>query len=180
MAVQAFDAAADALVARVRTEPAVDRAMYLLSQVGDDGRVWIAAAALEAVRRDRPVARFLHAVVWLGLESAVVNLGIKRLVRRPRPAAMAGRVHAHDLRRPTDTSFPSGHAASAATMAVLLSDGSPLAPAYGALAVGIGVSRVHVGVHHGSDVAAGWILGALFGLLARRTADEMLRSTSPD
>ncbi|MFZ4519221.1 MAG: phosphatase PAP2 family protein [Microthrixaceae bacterium] len=176
-ALRAVDRGAHALVARTCANPSVDRLMYLLSGLGDDGRIWIGAAAFEALRRDRPGARFLHSVAWLGIESAVVNLGMKRLVRRPRPAG--GREHTHELRRPTDTSFPSGHAASAATMAVLLSEGSPLAPAYGLLAVGIGVSRVHVGVHHGSDVAAGWAVGVLFGLLARRTGAELFRPTSP-
>jgi membrane-associated phospholipid phosphatase len=51
---------------------------------------------------------------------------------------------------------------------VLLSEDSPLAPIWIALAAGIGASRVHVGVHHGSDVAAGWGVGVGFGLVARR------------
>jgi len=158
--------------------PGMDNAMYALSWLGDDGRVWFAASAFEGVRRGRPVPWFLHSVAWLGLESALVNLVMKRIVRRPRPAASARRDPAHDLRIPTDTSFPSGHAASAATMSILLSDGSPLAPVYLPLAVGIGASRVYVGVHHGTDVLVGWGVGALCGFLGRATArrlDHQLR-----
>jgi undecaprenyl-diphosphatase len=146
--------------------------MYRLSWLGDDGRVWFVAAAFEAVRRGRPLPRFLHSVAWLGVESAVVNLVVKKVVRRPRP--LDQREHARDLRIPTDTSFPSGHAASAATMAVLLSHDSPMAPVYLALAAGIGASRVHVGVHHGSDVVVGWAVGTVFGAIGRRSGRHLM------
>ncbi|MEZ5239905.1 MAG: hypothetical protein R2716_13465 [Microthrixaceae bacterium] len=46
---------------------------------------------------------------------------------------------------PADTSFPSGHAASGALMAVILSESSPMAPVWVLLALGIGASRAHVG-----------------------------------
>lgn len=173
-----FDDAAAALALRARQRPSLDRAMYLLSAGGDDGRVWFAAAAVEAARVRSP-RRFLVLVGWLGIESAVVNLGIKRMARRPRPDAVTE--HEHRLRIPTDTSFPSGHAASSAVMAVLLSEDSPLAPLWVALALGIGASRVHVGVHHGSDVVAGWGVGAAFGLLARRLgASAAVRAVDVD
>lgn len=161
--VERFDDAAAKLALSARRRPRVDRAMYTLSMLGDDGRVWIAAAALEATRA-RSTRRFLHAVTWLAVGSAIVNGPIKMTARRPRPDPLTE--HEHRLRIPTGTSFPSGHAASAATMAVILADGSPLWPVWTALAAGIGVSRVHVGVHHGSDVVAGWVTGAAFGLLA--------------
>ena len=163
--VACIDDAAAALALRARGRPVVNRAMYLLSEWGDDGRIWFAASAVEATRVRSP-RRFLTLVGWLGIESAVVNLGIKRIARRPRPDMMTE--HEHRLRIPTDTSFPSGHAASSGLMAVVLSQGSPLAPLWVALALGVGASRVHVGVHHGSDVVAGWAVGAAFGVVARR------------
>lgn len=163
--VERFDDAAAALALRSRQVRPLDRTMYALSRWGDDGRLWIAASAIEAARVRSP-RRFVALVAWLGAESALVNLGIKRLARRPRPDVITD--HEFWLRIPTDTSFPSGHAASSALMAVLLSDRSPLAPLWVAAAVGVGASRVHVGVHHGSDVAAGWLVGAGLGVLARR------------
>lgn len=147
-----------------RRHPLVNRVMYTLSMLGDDGRVWIGAAVFEASRRPRSLPSFLHTVSWLGIESATVNLGLKRVVERPRPLQLDA--HAHRLRTPQDTSFPSGHASSAAAMAVILSSGSRLAPLWVTLAAGIGLSRVHVGVHHASDVLAGWAIGAAFGFLA--------------
>ncbi len=171
--VEHLDDRAAALALRARQVPSIDRAMYVLSTCGDDGRIWFAGAAVEALRVRSP-RRFLTLVGWLGIESAVVNLGIKRVARRPRPDVITE--HEHWLRIPTDTSFPSGHAASSALMAVLLSEGSPLAPLWVALAAGIGASRVHVGVHHGSDVLAGWGVGVGFGLAVRRLS----RRAHPD
>jgi undecaprenyl-diphosphatase len=163
-AVERFDDAAAALALRSRRVRALDRTMYTLSSWGDDGRVWFVASAVEAARV-RSARRFVVLVGWLGVESAVVNLGLKRVARRPRPETVTD--HEFWLRIPSDTSFPSGHAASSALMAVLLSEDSPFAPIWVALAAGIGASRVHVGVHHGSDVAAGWMVGALMGVAVR-------------
>lgn len=166
MWVERFDDAAAVLALRSRRVPGWDRAMYLASTCGDDGRIWIAAAAFEAARVRSP-RRFAVLVGALAAESAVVNLGIKKVARRPRPDGVTE--HEFWLRIPTDTSFPSGHAASSALMAVLLSERSPFAPIWVALAAGIGASRVHVGVHHGSDVVAGWAVGAAMAATLRAT-----------
>ncbi len=165
-AVQAVDDAAARLALGLRRHPTSNRAMYLLSSLGDDGRIWVAASALEAAMSDRPQRRFGHAMAWLGLESFVVNKVIKLLVRRARPVPLTE--HEHHLRIPRDSSFPSGHAASAATMATILWEPGPRGVAYIGLAGAIGLSRVAVGVHHGSDVIAGWLVGWGFGVAARR------------
>ena len=65
-------------------------------------------------------------------------------------------------------SFLSGHASSAVTAALLLtSTPTPWAPAFWALAGVVGSSRVHVKIHHGSDVAGGLLVGAAIGTLVR-------------
>ncbi|MBX3284409.1 MAG: phosphatase PAP2 family protein [Acidimicrobiales bacterium] len=150
---------------RLRGVPGVDLVMYGASRLGDDGRFWIAAAAVRAVGRPAPLVRLGRQLAWLGIESAVVNGPAKGLVRRPRPVAL-GHPHPRRLRVPSNSSFPSGHAASAATMAVLLSEDG-LAPLWWAVALTIAASRVYVGVHHASDVAAGLAIGAGIGYLAR-------------
>jgi membrane-associated phospholipid phosphatase len=164
--VEQLDDAAARLALSVRRRPGPNRAMYALSALGDDGRVWIAAAVAESLRARRPMQTFGHAMLWLGIESALVNGPMKIVVHRPRPDAPTE--HEHRLRIPSGTSFPSGHAASAATMATVLSMRSPLAPLWYLLAVGVGASRVHVGVHHASDVLAGWAVGAAIGSVGRR------------
>ncbi len=79
-------------------------------------------------------------------------------------------VHPHHFRRPLTTSFPSGHATSAFSAAVLLSEDDVLWPLYLAIAVIVASSRVHVKIHHGSDVVGGAVIGVAIGLLARKVA----------
>jgi membrane-associated phospholipid phosphatase len=160
-----LDAALERKIAGLRGNPVADLVMYGASWFGDDGKGWIAAAALRSAQQPEPVRRFARQMTWLTIESIAVNGPMKRVVRRPRP--ILGDHHPHRLRRPKDTSFPSGHSASAATMAMLLSEDG-LAPLWWSIALAVGVSRVYVGVHHPSDVAAGLAVGAAFGLLARR------------
>ena len=71
------------------------------------------------------------------------------------------------MHRPITSSFPSGHAASAFTAAMLLRD-SPLAPVYFVLAGLVATSRVYVKMHHASDVLVGAALGVAMGAVARR------------
>ncbi len=84
----------------------------------------------------------------------LVSMGVKRVVRRPRPT------HVTPLVRTAGRhSFPSSHATSAAAAAVAF--GALGVRAAWPLAAAVCVSRLVVGVHYPSDVAAGAALGAL-------------------
>jgi membrane-associated phospholipid phosphatase len=63
--------------------------------------------------------------------------------------------------------FPSGHAAAVAALAaaITLRYGAQVSWVW-VLALLGGLSRVYVGAHWATDVAAGWALGAACGLLA--------------
>lgn len=174
--VQLVDRVVDDAVGRLRGNRATDAAMYLASFLGDDGKVWIAASAVQSRTAPQPLKHFLRQMAWLGIESAVVNGPAKGVVRRPRPTTVAR--HRHPLRRPSNSSFPSGHAASAATMAMLLSEDG-MAPLWWGLAGTIAVSRIYVGVHHASDVAAGLAAGAAIGWLARKVDLPLLERDAP-
>ena len=69
---------------------------------------------------------------------------------------------------PTDGSFPSGHAATSFAAATVLTYAWPRWwPAFLLLALGIGFSRVYVGVHYPLDVVGGAVLGILVATALR-------------
>lgn len=160
-----FDDAVDQLLDKhLRGRPLVDRVMYSASAAGEHSAVWLALSALEGLSRGAGRRTLSRAGVALGAESLLVNGTMKAMFRRRRPEVDEPRPHY--LRQPLTSSFPSGHASSAFFAAALLRD-SPLAPAYYALAVVVAASRVHVRVHHASDVVGGAVVGAVMGEMAR-------------
>ncbi len=166
--VEAFDSAADELVARhLRGRRAFDALMYSASALGDHGVLWMLLAGAKAARgRDGDWQRpLLRALIGLGVESAVVNGPVKWVFRRSRPVQEGPRPLY--LRTPRSSSFPSGHASAAFFGAALLRDEDQLWPLYYAVAVVVATSRLHVRIHHASDVIAGAALGAALGELTR-------------
>jgi membrane-associated phospholipid phosphatase len=125
-----------------------------------------AEAACDRARRDE----------WLRACAAVafahgVSIGVKRVIRRPRPDDPSVRVL---VSTPGRLSFPSSHACS--TTAAALAYGALLDshPTRGARRLGtvlvppMLLSRLVLGVHFPSDVLAGSALGAAVAALAAR------------
>lgn len=151
----------------LRGRPAADRLFYLASELADFSLLWHIIGAAQGLRSDRDADATARMAVVLLAESLVVNQGIKRLVNRPRPRPTEPRPH--DLRKPLTSSFPSGHASAAFTAAGVLSAHDPvLAPLTYAAAAVVATSRVHVQIHHASDVVAGAVLGTIFARIAVR------------
>lgn len=163
-----FDAAVDAAWGRIfRGHPLADRIFYLASELGDFSVIWLLLAAADGFRSEEDADASLRLGLLLLGESLLVNQGIKRLVRRPRPVHDGDRPH--HVRLPRTSSFPSGHASSALAAAGILSQRRPkAAPFYYGLAAIVATSRVHVKVHHASDVIAGAAIGATYARLTRR------------
>lgn len=166
-AVDRFDASAEQLWERVRGSKAIDTIFYTASEVGDFGMIWIAMAGVQgAIGAPLQTKHFLRVAAVLGAESIIVNAGIKSLFNRVRPEWDQHRPL--PLRRPKTSSFPSGHSSSAVTAAILLTDSNPtLAPLWWAIAGVVATSRVHVKIHHVSDVIGGLAVGTVIGLSAR-------------
>jgi undecaprenyl-diphosphatase len=149
------------------TSPWLDRLLPRLSRSADHGRLWIVTSGVLAAAGGR--AGRAAAASGLGstaLTSLLVNQGIKRLVKRPRPP-VAGVPTARRVAMPATTSFPSGHAASAAAFATAATaELTVLRLPLGAFAAAVGISRVYVGVHYPLDVLAGAAVGASVARIA--------------
>ncbi|MFF2223592.1 bifunctional phosphatase PAP2/diacylglycerol kinase family protein [Streptomyces globisporus] len=142
--------------------PGADPLLPRLSRSANHGLLWFGTAAgiaaLGSSARSRRAA--LRGVASLAVASAAINTVGKGAVRRDRPILDAVPVIRQLKRQPVTTSFPSGHAASAAAFAtgVALESkgwGAVVAP----VAAAVAASRVYTGVHYPSDVLAGAALG---------------------
>lgn len=167
--VDAFDTWVDDALELLRGNPIADRVFTTASHVGDFSLIWHGIAIVRAVAKGRPDQIVVLAVL-LGAESLIVNQGVKRLFRRERPTTTGD--DRLQVRKPTTSSFPSGHASSAAFAAMVLSgwDGPRLGMLWWKIAAIVGISRAYVRIHHGSDVVAGAVVGTLLGLVGRRLA----------
>ena len=163
-----LDRVVDEVFDRWRGHPMADRLFYGASALGDHGLLWLMLCAARGMRSERDLRFALRAAVAVGIESAVVNVGIKALFQRRRPESAGQRPL--PLRLPRTSSFPSGHATSAFCAAGLLSEEDPLRPLYYAAALIVAWSRVYVRIHHASDVIGGMAIGVAFGRLGRRLA----------
>jgi membrane-associated phospholipid phosphatase len=155
-----------------RHHPRVDRVLGLATDLGSIHALGGVTAVLAATGRRRAAVEIAGA----GALAWVLAQAVKPAARRRRPYE-AGRL---DLlvSPPAGSSWPSGHAALAAATATAV--WSRLTPrgrlVAGATVTGVGVSRIYVGVHHASDIAAGVGVGivsagaveAIRGAVSRR------------
>ncbi len=139
-----------------------DRYVSVMSDLGE-GLGWVAGGVALAMLGGPKGRRAGVATAVASLAATyVVQQRVKPLFRRVRPfvnreARVVGI-------RPPDHSFPSGHTASSFAAATALAFFYPRAAplAYG-LATGVGMSRVHLGVHFPSDAAVGGAIGIGIG-----------------
>lgn len=143
----------------------VGAAARTLSLSGEHGALWLALGLAGAA------ADPSHRTIWLRgtaltAGAHLTSIGIKRIVRRLRPRLPG----LEPLVRTTGRhSFPSSHASSSAAAAVLaLALGPPAAVAATVLATAMCTSRLVLGVHYPTDVAAGAVLGAATARIGAR------------
>jgi undecaprenyl-diphosphatase len=146
------------------------------------GLLGVSAIGLATARRWRELS-----VLGLAALSYTLSPLLKQIIQRPRPDLDGINV----LVTPVGYSFPSGHAMGSGliiggvtVVAMLLLKGRPVAQAMAAtagLAVlsVIGASRVYLGAHWLSDVVAGYLLAALFLLVATRFVMRRLAANAP-
>ena len=144
--------------------------MKAVTFLGDSGWFWIVLAL--ALCCFRPTRRAgVAAAIALLLSLLVNNICLKPLIDRIRPYELVEGLICL-VSPPGDASFPSGHAgasfaAGAAMVPYLRRRGGVCLLGLAGLNA---LSRLYVGVHFPTDVAAGVLIGLLLGFIASRLA----------
>ncbi|HKR48184.1 MAG TPA: phosphatase PAP2 family protein [Pseudonocardiaceae bacterium] len=156
----------------------LDGVMKGLSTAANHSVLWFVIAAALATRKGAARRAALRGVLAIAATSFSANAVLKPLLPRRRPAARELPAYQVLPDPPTSSSFPSGHAASAAAFATAVTLEYPKAGlVIVPLAAAVAYSRVHVGVHWTSDVVVGATVGSGIALGTRRwwpvrTTDE--------
>ncbi len=154
--------------ARIPRGP-LDPGLKALTTAANHSVLWLTIAAVLASRKGGTRRAAFRGVLAIAGASFTANVVVKPVAPRRRPAAEDVPTRRTLSDPPESSSFPSGHAASAAAFTTAVALESPLAGAVLApVAVAVGYSRVHTGVHWPSDVAAGMLLGSGIALATRR------------
>jgi membrane-associated phospholipid phosphatase len=139
--------------------PRAERSVARFSKLGEHAGIWLAIGLVGGVLDGERRGEWRRATATVAATYAL-NTAIKQVVGRRRPElpglpALTG--------TPTALSFPSAHASTSfAGAGAYARLGLPAAPLY-ALATGLSLSRLYLGVHYPSDVLAGATLGILTG-----------------
>ena len=153
---------------RLQGRQGVDEAAAIISNLSDYGLLWVLIALAKARRPGPRRRRAISGLAAAGVLSFGVNKVLKMAMDRGRPATPRppGTIGL-PVRPPSTSSFPSGHTLAAFSASTLLAENKIEAAAYLGMASAVGVSRVHLGDHHPSDVVGGALIGTLIGLAAR-------------
>ncbi|HXV93052.1 MAG TPA: phosphatase PAP2 family protein [Pseudonocardia sp.] len=152
-----------AAIQRTVGRPPVVRVATGLSLFGEHAAGWLAIGALGALADRRRRRDWVTATVAVAVAHGA-SVGVKRVVRRPRPDDPRVRVLGGT---PSRLSFPSAHATSTTAAAILF--GRLLRRPVAVLLVPLmALSRLVLGVHYPSDVMAGSLLGAAVATGSRR------------
>lgn len=147
----------------------VTGAVRQFSRLGEHGALWILIGLVGALVDPRRRGEWLRGLASVG-GAYLVNTTLKQIARRPRPdfADLPPLIET-----PGPLSFPSSHSASSAAAVTAYRHLLPPWPLR-LVAAAMALSRVHLGVHYPSDIAAGAGIGHVVARLAGR------RATTPE
>ena len=172
----------------LQTDPTVKSVLRYITEIGNSawplgigGLLWVVLALLlrqrhgltkTALRRARACVLLVMASV--ALSGLLANI-LKQVIGRARPMTDGGaEVYQFNLLAfdPAWASFPSGHATTSMAMMIAL---AMILPRHALACIAIGllgaVTRVQLGVHWASDVAAGITLGVAVTIVLRQRLD---------
>ena len=158
--------------------PSIDESLRRLSNMANFSKLWIGSAVgLAAIGGSTGRRAAATGLAAIGVASAIVNQGIKRLYPRERPDRAGEEVPAErHVRMPESTSFPSGHSASGFAFAAAVSSRLPVVGVgLRFLAAAVAYSRVHTGVHYPGDAVVGSLIGAGIGGLTAAVSQRVFR-----
>ena len=136
--------------------------MRRFSKLGEHGLIWYGLGAAGALADGDRRGHWVRATAVVG-GSYLISTSIKLAIGRKRPLVED---LPHLMATPTGLSFPSSHSSSSFAAARAYGTLLPSAPLYAA-ASAMAFSRLYLGVHYPSDVAAGAGLGTLLGSFGR-------------
>jgi membrane-associated phospholipid phosphatase len=177
----AVDRAVYSAVAATPT-PSLDEPLRRLSNAANNSGLWFAIAAGLGVAGGTAGRRAaVRGALAIGVTSALVNLAVKSAWSRERPdRAGAGVPVWRNVRMPTSTSFPSGHAASGFAFAAAIGRDQPwLGLGLRFLAAAVAYSRVHTGVHYPGDIVVGSLIGEGTGQTVAGLMDRLWPARKP-
>ena len=171
--VSSFDDWADAQLERVRGHTVPDAVFSAASHLGDFSLIWHIVGTARGVTSDSRADQAIIFSALIGAESLIVNQGIKRVFRRARPTETGD--PRFPVRKPSTSSFPSGHASAAFYAASLLTywGGARTAPVWFAAAGVVATSRAYVRIHHPSDIVGGAVVGLALAEAAKAALRRM-------
>jgi len=122
-------------------------------------------------------------IKFIGLEalgaitiSQVIVHSLKRILSRERPYKIIEQLNTFGINL-KDYSFPSGHSAASFSIATTIALNIPkLSVVALIIAIIVGISRIYLGVHYPTDVAAGIFLGISTALLVHFYLLEIIQS----
>lgn len=139
--------------------PFIDTVMDLISEAGIGGALWVILALMLGAFQRRRWPAVVQTLLAIGLASLLVDGVTKPFFARTRPFQhqLETRVYG---RRPTSSSFPSGHTADGVAGAYTLSRVAPTGRVFfWVLALVMAASRIYLGVHYPLDVLGGTLIG---------------------
>lgn len=157
--------------------PILTSFLEFMTDLGNNGYVWIALAVLlMTIRKCRKAG--LTTMLALVINVILANGILKHLVQRPRPFDTYGGLQVL-IHRPADWSFPSGHASASFAAAFVLYHYLPkkFSIVMFVLAALISFSRLYLGVHYPTDVFAGVFVGYFSAWLSEKITGFFSKDT---